>query len=99
MIACAKWLGRTSQACTRKPDGCMCAGQEAIQALIAHRAPLPPEAEIFNSAGQWQQIHPAALESANRVPNTMSDSEPFWLHGWTDLWPRLRVIDSARSAE
>lgn len=24
MIACAKWLGRTHDTCTRKPDGCIC---------------------------------------------------------------------------
>ena len=28
VIACAKWLGRTSSTCTRKPDGCICEKEE-----------------------------------------------------------------------
>lgn len=35
MIACARWLGCTSDSCTRKPDGCSCADEERATALAA----------------------------------------------------------------
>lgn len=35
MIACARWLGRTSDSCTRKPEGCSCADEERATALAA----------------------------------------------------------------
>ena len=31
MVACARWLGRTSETCTRKPDGCICEKEEMME--------------------------------------------------------------------
>jgi hypothetical protein len=36
MIACAKWLGRTSERCTRKPFGCICEGKEKMRIETAY---------------------------------------------------------------
>lgn len=97
MIACAKWLGRTGATCTRKPDGCICEREEAtILALVAERAPLPENTEIFTSAQKWERLSDVARESGNKAPNHLSETDPLWLHGWKDLWPQLRVPSNAK---
>ncbi len=40
MIACAKWLGRTSETCTRKPDGCICEKEEIKKQCICSDGPF-----------------------------------------------------------
>ena len=90
MIACAEWLGRDHTTCTRKPDGCACETMRDATDLIAAKAPLPKGAQMLKSDGRWERLTDNQLDSANRVPNHMSETEPFWLHGWTDLHHRIR---------
>ena len=90
MIACAEWLGRDHTTCTRKPDGCACETMRDVTDLIAARAPLPKGAQMLKTDGRWERLTDNQLDSANRVPNHMSETEPFWLHGWKDLHHRIR---------
>ena len=61
-----------------------------IYNLFADNKPLPPGTRIKTTQGGVHTggIHelPAyVLESANTLPNHMSEYVPFWILGWTDL--------------
>ena len=66
-------------------------GDKSIKALIAAKAPLPQGTEIFTSASRWELLSEVARESANKFPNILSDTDPFWIHGWRDLHGSLRI--------
>lgn len=66
-------------------------------ALVKARQPLPDNTEIFTSNGKWERLDPAVLRtSANLVPNMCSETEPFWLFGWKDLWERMRIPSNVK---
>ncbi|AOV18813.1 hypothetical protein BJI67_16370 (plasmid) [Acidihalobacter aeolianus] len=68
----------------------------SILRLINARAPLPKHTQLLNVAThRWENLSVTARRSANQVPNHLSDTEPFWLHAWQDLWPRLRVPETS----
>jgi len=58
--------------------------------LITARAPLPKGTQIQKTNGRWKSLTDSQLDSANRMSNSMSEMEPFWLHGWTHLHHRIR---------
>jgi len=91
MVACAKFLGRTSNSCTRKPDGCICEKKEILQDFISKKKPLPKGTQMWKTGGILEYLTDSQLDSANRVPNTMSDTDPFWIHGWSDLHSKIVI--------
>ena len=67
-----------------------------IQSLFDARAPLPKGTRINTTLGGWRtagthELTGPVLESANKTPNHLSDTEPFWIHGWTDLHDELSI--------
>ena len=58
--------------------------------LLADNKPLPKGTRIKTTAGgaytgETHELTDNALESANRLPNHLSNYVPFWILGWTDL--------------
>ncbi len=67
-----------------------------IAKLLAEKAPLPKGTHIVSriggrAVGGTHELKDFVLAGANRVPNTMSEDEPFWIHGWRDLHDELSV--------
>lgn len=56
MIACARWLGRTSATCTRKPDGCLCADEELATAVAAALEAAKTRDELIAASQQIQHV-------------------------------------------
>ena len=45
--------------------------------------------ELQKENGETHELPDFLLESANKVPNSMSDYVPFWITGWRDLHDSL----------
>jgi len=58
--------------------------------LFADNKPLPKNAML-----RGEPISRIALESANKVPNHMSEHVPFWVLGWRDLHDDLTIRSEA----
>ena len=61
-----------------------------IKELIETRSPLPSGSELLSRIGVWEPLSDVALEAANRTEYVYG-GDHFWLIGWKDLWPRLRI--------
>lgn len=57
MIACARWLGRTSDTCTRAPDGCSCADDDLALSLTADLEAAATREALIEIAQGIQHIH------------------------------------------
>ncbi len=67
-----------------------------IYNLIADNKPLPKGTRIRSTeggvyTGETHELSQHVLESANRVPNTLSNYVPFWILGWRDLHNDLSI--------
>lgn len=67
-----------------------------IQALYDAKQPLPKGTHILSRIGGMpvggtHELKDFVLEGANRVPNHLSEDEPFWIHGWRDLHNELLI--------
>ncbi len=67
---------------------------QEIQNLIDKRKPLPKGTRIESTiggipVGGSHELKDFVLEGANKVPNHLSDTDPFWIHGWKDLHHKL----------
>lgn len=69
----------------------LCAKTTTIKDLIEQKLPLPKGTLMLKTNGKTEALTDNQLCSANRVPNHLSETEPFWIHGWADLHCRLRV--------
>jgi len=74
-----------------------------IYKLLSDNRPLPSGTRIKTTyggvyTGGDHALLPAALESANRCPNHLSDYCPFWILGWKDLHNDLFIPDSVLSS-
>ncbi len=56
MIACAEWLGRTSETCTRKPDGCACAEDELATSITAAMEAAKTRMELIKASQQIEHV-------------------------------------------
>lgn len=64
--------------------------EKAIYELFADNKKLPAGTRIKTTVGgihtnDTHELPEHVLESANKVPNFMSDYVPFWILGWKDL--------------
>lgn len=67
-----------------------------IQTLLDNKLPLPKGTHIVSriggrAVGGTHELKDFVLDGANRIPNHMSDDEPFWIHGWKDLHGELSI--------
>ena len=67
-----------------------------IQKLIETKQPLPKGTHIVSriggiEVGGTHELKDFVLDGANRVPNHLSEDEPFWIHGWRDLHDQLSI--------
>lgn len=67
-----------------------------IQTLLDNKLPLPKGTHIVSriggsAVGGTHELKDFVLAGANRIPNHMSDVEPFWIHGWKDLHGELSI--------
>lgn len=67
-----------------------------IYNLIADNKKLPKGTRIKTTCGgrhtgDTHELSEAVLDSANKVPNILSDYVPFWILGWKDLHDDLIV--------
>jgi len=72
-----------------------------IYELFRSQAPLPEGTRINTTGGgvptgETHKLPRHVLESANRCPNHLSDSIPFWILGWTDLHDDLFILHGSR---
>ena len=72
-----------------------------IQKLFDNKSPLPKGTIIRTTCGGiptggTHELPDHVLESANKVPNICSDTEPFWIHGWLDLVEGLSIPANKR---
>ena len=68
--------------------------EREIYNLLADNKPLPKGTRIDTTiggvhTGETHELPDFLLESANKVPNSMSDYVPFWITGWRDLHDSL----------
>lgn len=67
-----------------------------IYNLLADNKKLPKGTRIKTSiggikTGGTHELSDSLLESANRLPNHLSDHVPFWILGWRDLHDDLLI--------